>query len=186
MAEDSKEGLQKSEYKSDNLRSEAKLQFRNEMMDMLSQENEVDNIDFNDESAMESYIKNLNLNNNQSNQEVSNDTSSKYQQLSSKNEENVAKESSDETVGVGIPNKSMDQEYDFKIPSKTIDQHTSSDHSVEKNESSEDDEFIVHSAEEAIRRMSTMEGIKRKNRDDEDIFTALFGWCATDREEEDM
>ena len=56
------------------------------------------------------------------------------------------------------------------------------DHAVENSESGEEDEFIVHSAEEAIRRIQE-EGIKCNRRDGEDIFTALFSWRAADKEE---
>ena len=53
---------------------------------------------------------------------------------------------------------------------------------MENSESGEEDEFIVHSAEEAIRRVQE-EGIKCNRRDGEDIFTALFSWRAADKEE---
>ncbi len=66
---------------------------------------------------------------------------------------------------------------------------SSSDEDNNDNSSSEDDTFIVHSTEEALKRIHEKRihenGIqKKKKNESEDLFSALFAWCATERDED--
>ena len=115
-------------------------------------------INVNDEKQMEAYINNVNI----------------------ANISDVEESIEDEKKGLATQKQ-------IRIQSKstrTIQSTSSSDEDNNDNSSSEDDTFIVHSTEEALKRIHENGIQKKKKNESEDLFSALFAWCATERDED--
>ena len=79
----------------------------------------------------------------------------------------------------------------IRVGASTHDDHKSSVSANNKTSESEDeasstdeDTFIVHSTEEALKRIHENGLNKKKQNESEDIFSALCAWCATERDED--
>ena len=132
----------------------SQTKFRNEMLDMLDGNDD----DVNDEKQMEAYINNVNI----------------------ANISDVEESIEDEKKGLVTQKQIRIQ----SKSTKTIQSTSSSDEDNNDNSSSEDDTFIVHSTEEALKRIHENGIQKKKKNESEDLFSALFAWCATERDED--
>ncbi len=203
----------------DNLDTNSKETFRNEMLNMLGESEEDDAM--NDEKLMEEYINNINTKQSpdvtrtsvvgrlsEFDDEVVVDETLKASdeiKASKTNFRNEMLDMLDDGIESGndeaINDEELMEDYINSIPiSKRenirVSESTHGDHkpyvsandkisnSEDEASSTDEDAFIVHSTEEALKRIHENGVNKKKQNESEDIFSALFSWCATERDED--